>query len=241
MEELKERALQSDEKLEPVYGVIYAYISTLDIDDNPSKVIRNRWWATAWCKFVWNCACPSSPDPEQRENILVQIRTRSKTPLEDFFKDKSLLGDLSLEKAFRQAGRARFITSRPVFQFNVPLCGEWGIKHMHVLQQHLCRLTVNLCQLRHPRRPDRSHEHSSLLLPVWRCGGGDAGLHSKGKELGWFLLVWAVKPEENYKCSVVSVCVRALVTKIVSMRGYRQTDPFTLIHPHFSEKMVGIP
>lgn len=65
------------------------------------------------------------PLTQNRENnISVQIWTRSKTPLEDFFKDKSLLGDLSLEKAFRQAGRTCFITSCPVFQFSVPLCGE---------------------------------------------------------------------------------------------------------------------
>ncbi|XP_010136456.1 PREDICTED: meiosis-specific with OB domain-containing protein-like, partial [Buceros rhinoceros silvestris] len=51
VEELKEKALQSDEKLEPVYGIIYAYISTLDIDDNPSKVIRNR---CSVCRFVVN-------------------------------------------------------------------------------------------------------------------------------------------------------------------------------------------
>lgn len=43
VEQLKQKALQSDGKLEPVYGIIYGYISTLDIDDNASKVIRNRW------------------------------------------------------------------------------------------------------------------------------------------------------------------------------------------------------
>jgi len=43
VEQLKEKALQNDGKLEPVYGIIYGYISTLDIDDNASKVIRNRW------------------------------------------------------------------------------------------------------------------------------------------------------------------------------------------------------
>ncbi|NWR68190.1 MEIOB protein, partial [Bucorvus abyssinicus] len=51
VEQLKEKALQSDEKLEPVYGIIYGYISTLDIDDNPSKVIRNR---CSMCRFVVN-------------------------------------------------------------------------------------------------------------------------------------------------------------------------------------------
>lgn len=43
VEQLKQKALQNDEKLEPFCGIIYGYISTLDIDDNPSKVIRNRW------------------------------------------------------------------------------------------------------------------------------------------------------------------------------------------------------
>lgn len=43
VEQLKEKALQSDGKLDPIYGIIYGYISTLDIDDNASKIIRNRW------------------------------------------------------------------------------------------------------------------------------------------------------------------------------------------------------
>ncbi|KFV08140.1 Meiosis-specific with OB domain-containing protein, partial [Tauraco erythrolophus] len=42
VEKLKEKAFQSDRKLDPAYGIIYGYISTLDIDDNTSKVIRNR-------------------------------------------------------------------------------------------------------------------------------------------------------------------------------------------------------
>uniref|UniRef100_A0A663F7L9 Meiosis specific with OB-fold n=1 Tax=Aquila chrysaetos chrysaetos TaxID=223781 RepID=A0A663F7L9_AQUCH len=51
VEQLKEKALQSDGKLEPVYGIIYGYISTLDIDDNASKVIRNR---CSICRFIVN-------------------------------------------------------------------------------------------------------------------------------------------------------------------------------------------
>lgn len=43
VEQLKEKALQSDGKLEPVLGIIYGYISTLDIDENVSRVLRNRW------------------------------------------------------------------------------------------------------------------------------------------------------------------------------------------------------
>ncbi|KAM6080926.1 meiosis-specific with OB domain-containing protein isoform 3-T3 [Theristicus caerulescens] len=49
--QLKEKALQSDGKLEPVYGILYGYISTLDIDDNASKVIRNR---CSICRFLVN-------------------------------------------------------------------------------------------------------------------------------------------------------------------------------------------
>lgn len=55
VEQLKEKALQSDEKLEPVHGIIYGYISTLDIDENVSRVLRNRWWATACLECAKNC------------------------------------------------------------------------------------------------------------------------------------------------------------------------------------------
>ncbi|XP_062470831.1 meiosis-specific with OB domain-containing protein isoform X2 [Pezoporus occidentalis] len=51
VEQLKEKALQSDVKLEPVYGVIYGYISTLNIDDDASKVVRNR---CSTCRFIVN-------------------------------------------------------------------------------------------------------------------------------------------------------------------------------------------
>ncbi|XP_046783845.1 meiosis-specific with OB domain-containing protein isoform X1 [Gallus gallus] len=51
VKQLKEKALQSDGKPEPVFGIIYGYISMLDIDDNVSKVIRNR---CSVCRFVVN-------------------------------------------------------------------------------------------------------------------------------------------------------------------------------------------
>ncbi|XP_061205189.1 meiosis-specific with OB domain-containing protein isoform X2 [Neopsephotus bourkii] len=51
VEQLKEKALQSDVKLETIYGVIYGYISTLNIDDNASKVVRNR---CSTCRFIVN-------------------------------------------------------------------------------------------------------------------------------------------------------------------------------------------
>ncbi|XP_062444617.1 meiosis-specific with OB domain-containing protein [Rhea pennata] len=51
VEQLKVKALQNDGKLEPVYGIIYGYISTLDIDNDASKVIRNR---CSTCRCVVN-------------------------------------------------------------------------------------------------------------------------------------------------------------------------------------------
>ncbi|XP_025940567.1 meiosis-specific with OB domain-containing protein [Apteryx rowi] len=51
VEQLKVKALQNDGKLDPVYGIIYGYISTLDIDNDASKVIRNR---CSICRCVVN-------------------------------------------------------------------------------------------------------------------------------------------------------------------------------------------
>lgn len=73
VEQLKEKALQSDGKLEPLHGIIYGYISTLDIDENVSKVLRNRWWATACLEFVLKTVCPSSPDPHEMEQYFSPV------------------------------------------------------------------------------------------------------------------------------------------------------------------------
>ncbi|XP_034640898.1 meiosis-specific with OB domain-containing protein [Trachemys scripta elegans] len=51
VEQLKVKALQNEGKPEPVYGIIYAYISTLNIDTDTSKIIRNR---CSGCHYVVN-------------------------------------------------------------------------------------------------------------------------------------------------------------------------------------------
>ncbi|XP_058142639.1 meiosis-specific with OB domain-containing protein [Dasypus novemcinctus] len=42
VEQLKEKALKNEGKMDPFYGILYAYISTLNIDDETAKVARNR-------------------------------------------------------------------------------------------------------------------------------------------------------------------------------------------------------
>lgn len=43
VEQLKIKALKNKGKTDPFYGILYAYISTLNIDDETTKVVRNRW------------------------------------------------------------------------------------------------------------------------------------------------------------------------------------------------------
>nr|KAF6490212.1 meiosis specific with OB-fold [Molossus molossus] len=43
VEQLKVKALKNKGKAVPFYGILYAYISTLNIDDETTKVVRNRW------------------------------------------------------------------------------------------------------------------------------------------------------------------------------------------------------
>ncbi|KAM5332316.1 meiosis-specific with OB domain-containing protein isoform 2-T2 [Glossophaga mutica] len=42
VEQLKVKALKSEGKADPFYGILYAYISTLNIDDDTTKVVRNK-------------------------------------------------------------------------------------------------------------------------------------------------------------------------------------------------------
>ncbi|XP_027626781.1 meiosis-specific with OB domain-containing protein isoform X2 [Tupaia chinensis] len=42
VEQVKAKALQSEGKADPFFGILYAYISTLNIDDETTKVVRNR-------------------------------------------------------------------------------------------------------------------------------------------------------------------------------------------------------
>ncbi|XP_062999219.1 meiosis-specific with OB domain-containing protein [Elgaria multicarinata webbii] len=51
VEQLKIKSLQNEGKPEPFYGIIFAYISTLNIDNETAKIIRNR---CAKCRYVVN-------------------------------------------------------------------------------------------------------------------------------------------------------------------------------------------
>ncbi|KYO30832.1 meiosis-specific with OB domain-containing protein isoform B [Alligator mississippiensis] len=51
VEQVKTKAVQNQGKPEPIYGIIYAYLSTLNIDNNASKIIRNR---CSRCRYVVN-------------------------------------------------------------------------------------------------------------------------------------------------------------------------------------------
>nr|XP_021500466.1 meiosis-specific with OB domain-containing protein isoform X1 [Meriones unguiculatus] len=42
VEQLKIKALRNEGKVDPFYGILYAYISMLNIDDETTKVVRNR-------------------------------------------------------------------------------------------------------------------------------------------------------------------------------------------------------
>lgn len=86
VEQLKEKALQSDGKLEPVHGIIYGYISTLDIDESVSRVLRNR---CSVCRFIVNevsnsCTFCTDVSPEAKStfasfDILVDVTDHTGT------------------------------------------------------------------------------------------------------------------------------------------------------------------
>ncbi|XP_021004673.1 meiosis-specific with OB domain-containing protein isoform X1 [Mus caroli] len=51
VEQLKVKALKSEGKADPFYGILYAYISTLNIDDETTKVVKNR---CSSCGYIVN-------------------------------------------------------------------------------------------------------------------------------------------------------------------------------------------
>nr|XP_020661596.1 meiosis-specific with OB domain-containing protein [Pogona vitticeps] len=51
VEKIKMEALENEGKTEPFYGIVFAYISTLNIDNETTKIIRNR---CAKCRYVVN-------------------------------------------------------------------------------------------------------------------------------------------------------------------------------------------
>ncbi|KAB0401482.1 hypothetical protein E2I00_009267 [Balaenoptera physalus] len=51
VEQLKVKALKNEGKADPIYGILYAYISTLNIDNETTKVVRNR---CSGCGYIVN-------------------------------------------------------------------------------------------------------------------------------------------------------------------------------------------
>ncbi|XP_076998330.1 meiosis-specific with OB domain-containing protein [Tamandua tetradactyla] len=51
VEQLKVKALKNEGKAGPFYGILYGYLSTLDIDDDTAKVVRNK---CSGCGYIVN-------------------------------------------------------------------------------------------------------------------------------------------------------------------------------------------
>ncbi|KAJ6659710.1 hypothetical protein lerEdw1_018424 [Lerista edwardsae] len=83
VELLKAKVLQNEGKSEPFYGIIFAYISTLNIDNETTKTIRNR---CARCHYVVN-------DTTQTCSLCSSFPSSSDTPA--VFPSFDLLVDLT--------------------------------------------------------------------------------------------------------------------------------------------------
>ncbi|XP_075371453.1 meiosis-specific with OB domain-containing protein [Mycteria americana] len=145
VEQLKEKALQSDGKLEPVYGIIYGYISTLDIDDNASKVIRNR---CSICRFLVNemsntCTFCSDISSDSKStfasfDILVDLTDHTGTLYSCYLSDcvaEETLGCtvhefLTLTEDKKTALKWQLLLERSKIYFKVTLSPSWrtGLK-----------------------------------------------------------------------------------------------------------------
>ncbi|XP_008926454.2 meiosis-specific with OB domain-containing protein [Manacus vitellinus] len=140
VEQLKEKALQGDGKPDPVYGIIYGYISTLDIDDNVSKVMRNR---CSICRFVVNemsntCTFCSDVSPEPKStfasfDILVDVTDHTGTLHSCYLSDcvaEETLGCtvhefLMLEDDQKTALKWQLLLERSKIYFKVTLSPNW--------------------------------------------------------------------------------------------------------------------
>ncbi|NXS72896.1 MEIOB protein, partial [Pandion haliaetus] len=162
VEQLKEKALQSDGKLEPVYGIIYGYISTLDIDDNASKVIRNR---CSICRFIVNemsntctfCSDVSSYSKSTFSSfdILVDLTDHTGTLYSCYLSDsvaEETLGCtvrefLALAEDRKTALKWQLLLERSKIYFKVTLSPSWrtGLK-----------VNVLSCKLADPREASQS-------------------------------------------------------------------------------------
>ncbi|XP_027761238.1 meiosis-specific with OB domain-containing protein [Empidonax traillii] len=140
VEQLKEKALQGDGKADPVYGIIYGYISTLDIDDNVSKVMRNR---CSICRLVVNemsnaCTFCSDVSPESKStfasfDILVDVTDHTGTLRSCYLSDcvaEETLGCtvhefLMLEDDQKTALKWQLLLERSKIYFKVTLSPNW--------------------------------------------------------------------------------------------------------------------
>ncbi|XP_053813321.1 meiosis-specific with OB domain-containing protein isoform X2 [Vidua chalybeata] len=145
VEQLKEKALQSDGKLEPLHGIIYGYISTLDIDENVSRVLRNR---CSICRFIVNevsntCTFCSDVPPEARStfasfDILVDVTDHTGTLHSCYLSDcvaEETLGCtvhefLMLEEDQKTALKWQLLLERSKIYFKVTSSPNWrtGLK-----------------------------------------------------------------------------------------------------------------
>ncbi|XP_023803907.1 meiosis-specific with OB domain-containing protein-like isoform X3 [Cyanistes caeruleus] len=145
VEQLKEKALQSDGKLEPLHGIIYGYISTLDIDENVSRVLRNR---CSICRFIVNeasntCTFCSDVSPEAKStfasfDILVDVTDHTGTLRSCYLSDcvaEESLGCtvhefLMLEENQKTALKWQLLLERSKIYFKVTLSPNWrtGLK-----------------------------------------------------------------------------------------------------------------
>ncbi|XP_052535591.1 meiosis-specific with OB domain-containing protein [Tympanuchus pallidicinctus] len=145
VKQLKEKALQSDGKPEPVFGIIYGYISMLDIDDNVSKVIRSR---CSVCRFVVNetsntCNFCGDISPDSKStfvsfDILVDLTDHTGTLYSCYLSDciaEETLGCtvqefLTLPEDKRTALKWQLLLERSKIYFKITLSPNWrtGLK-----------------------------------------------------------------------------------------------------------------
>ncbi|XP_064246857.1 meiosis-specific with OB domain-containing protein isoform X4 [Passer domesticus] len=145
VEQLKEKALQSDGKLEPLHGIIYGYISTLDIDESVSRVLRNR---CSVCRFIVNevsntCTFCSDVSAEARStfasfDMLVDVTDHTGTLRSCYLADcvaEDTLGCtvpefLMLEEDQRTALKWQLLLERSKIYFKVTSSPNWrtGLK-----------------------------------------------------------------------------------------------------------------
>ncbi|KAM9372395.1 meiosis-specific with OB domain-containing protein [Phaethornis superciliosus] len=145
VEQLKEKASQCAGKPEPVYGIIYGYISTLDIDDNPSKVIHNR---CSVCRFIVSgmsntCTFCSDVSSDSKStfasfDILIDVTDHTGTLYSCYLSDsvaEETLGCtvqqfLTLAENKRTALKWQLLLERSKIYFKVTLSPNWrnGLK-----------------------------------------------------------------------------------------------------------------